>query len=245
LTNGTRPRTDPEKIEVIKVWDVPTRVFHWLLVTSFAGAWLARGSERWRDVHEMFGYTVALLIVFRVFWGFAGSYHARFSSFELSPRRVLSDLRGMFFGTLDRSVGHSPAGALAILGLMLMAAIVAGSGVVITGKLDDAWLGDLHVYAADAMLVFVAVHVSFVVWVSIRHRENLIRAMVTGRKIGRHRERIGRSRWVVGLLLFAGVIGYWAIDRVVALSSFYDAAAYSASLSANPGSSSGNANRSQ
>jgi cytochrome b len=245
LTNGTRPRTDPEKIESIKVWDVPTRVFHWLLVVSFAGAWLARGSETWRDVHEMFGYTVAMLIAFRVFWGFAGSYYARFSSFDLAPVRILSDLRGHFYGTVQRSVGHSPAGAAAILGLLSMAVIVVATGIIITGKLDDPWLGSIHVFVADAMLFFVAMHVSFVVWVSFRYRENLVRAMLTGRKIGRHRERIGRSRWAVGVVLFIGVIGYWSVDRFFALSSYYDGVAYQAVMAGSSVRSTGDTNRNQ
>lgn len=241
MTNGTRPRTDPEKIELIKVWDSPTRFFHWLLVASFAGAWLARGSESWRDVHEMFGYSVALLIVFRIFWGFAGSYYARFSSFDLAPGRVLADLRSHFYGTVQRSVGHSPAGAAAILGLIFMAAMVVATGILIEGRYGDEWLGMLHAFFGDAMLFFVAIHVSFVVWVSIRYRENLVRAMLTGRKTGRHRERIGRSRWGVALLLVFGVVGYWAVDRLVALSSYYDGVAYSAAT-AGGRSASANAN---
>lgn len=223
MSEPKRQRTDPEKIESIKVWDLPVRVFHWLLVVSVAGAWFSRGSETWRDVHTMFGYTVAFLVLFRVYWGFAGSYYARFASYDCRPLSVLGDLWSHFAGTILRTVGHSPAGAAAVLVLLALAATTVLCGILVSGtKLEGNVLGKVHALAAQGFVAFSLLHVASVVWVGIRRRENLVRAMITGRKIGRHRERIGRSRLRVAAILLLLVLGYWAVDRLFALSDAYD-----------------------
>jgi cytochrome b len=221
-TDPNRPRTDPEKIENIRVWDLPVRVFHWLLVASVAGAWFSRGSESLRDLHLMFGYTVAFLLMFRVYWGFAGSYHARFESYDCRPLSVLGDLWSHFFGTILRTAGHTPAAAAAVVLLLVLAATTVACGILVVGtKVEGEMLGQVHAVVANALVAFAGLHVASVFWVSLRRRENIVRSMFSGRKIGRHRERIGRARTRTALALLVLVLGYWGLDRLFAMSDAY------------------------
>src|SRR3972149_2177601 len=94
----------------ILVWDLPTRVFHWLLAASFLGAFATADSERYRDIHVVLGYTVLGLVVFRFIWGVTGTRYARFSSFPIGPRRVFAYLLSLFTRSPQKHVGHNPAG---------------------------------------------------------------------------------------------------------------------------------------
>lgn len=193
----------------IRVWDPLVRVFHWSLVAGFALAWAT--GEEFESLHEWAGYAVGALIALRVVWGFVGTRYARFSQFVPG----LATLRGYLGDTVKgreaRYIGHNPAGAVMILGLLAVL-----SGTALTGWLmadparqallptlpqivapafadDDGDEGDrarggedaleeVHEALATVMLVLVALHIGGVVLSSVRHRENLVRAMVTGDK---------------------------------------------------------------
>ena len=99
-----------------KVWDLPTRIFHWALAASFAGAYVLSESERLRNVHVALGYTVLGLLAFRLVWGFIGPRYARFSSFVHSPVAAFRYLRDEVRGCAPRYVGHNPAGSWAVFG---------------------------------------------------------------------------------------------------------------------------------
>jgi cytochrome b len=166
----------------IRVWDRFVRLFHWSLVVAFFTAWFATDSIGW--VHKGAGYVTVVLVGARVLWGLVGSPHARFVNFVPGPRTLLAYLQALVRGREPRHLGHNPAGAVMVLGLM--AAVL---GIGITGwlmTLDAFWGNDtvesLHTLLVDATLVAVAVHVAANVLGSLRHRENLIAAMVTGDK---------------------------------------------------------------
>lgn len=166
----------------VKVWDLLVRIFHWSLVASFATAWLA--VEEWNAVHEWAGYGALGLVSARLVWGLVGSRYARFANFVRSPGVVIRYLRNMLRGTETRYLGHNPAGAAMVL--LLMAGI-AGLGVTgwmmtLNAYWGVAWLGELHETIASAMLLLVALHVAGVLLASVRHGENLVAAMFTGRK---------------------------------------------------------------
>ena len=95
----------------ILVWDLPVRLFHWMLAISFAGAWITADSERWRDIHILLGYTAGVLVVLRLAWGLVGTRHARFASFVRGPRRVIAYLRSLVSGRPEHATGHNPAAA--------------------------------------------------------------------------------------------------------------------------------------
>jgi cytochrome b len=112
----------------IRVWDAPTRAFHWLLAASFAGAWLLSERERFRNLHIGFGYARVALIAWRIVWGFVGTGHARFSDFVSGPRTILDYVRGLLRGTPRHYVGHNPLGAVAILAILGLAIATAATG---------------------------------------------------------------------------------------------------------------------
>ncbi len=166
----------------VPVWDLPVRIFHWLLVGCFAGAWLSAESEHWRQVHVTLGYTMAGLVAFRVLWGLVGPRHARFASFVRGPAAATRYLRSLLGPQPEHHTGHNPAGALAIVALLLLIAVTAASGWATYSDLGGEWLEELHEAAANTLLVVVIVHLIGVVVGSVVHRENLVRAMLTGRK---------------------------------------------------------------
>lgn len=190
----------------ILVWDLPTRIGHWLLVASFALAWLTGESETFRLVHMAAGYVMAAVLAYRIFWGIAGSRYARFTSFLFSPRQALDYLAGLLRGEKSHWVGHNPAGSYAIYFLILLGFATAGSGWATYNELGGEWLEELHEGLSSAMLTVVGLHVAGVVASGWLHRENLVRSMLDGYKPGRSEEAIASSRmlWVVVLVGFAG-----------------------------------------
>jgi len=201
--------TDTPPVRKVLVWDAPVRVFHWLMVLSFAGAYLTAESERWRLVHVTLGYTMAGLVAFRVLWGFVGTRHARFASFVRGPAAVVRYLRGLVGGRSEQGAGHNPAGALAIVALLGMTLVVTATGWATYHDVGGGWLEELHEGAANAMLAIVGVHVAGVLLGSWLHRDNLIGAMVTGRKVARPEDAVGRAWRGVAVLMLAAVLGFW------------------------------------
>lgn len=197
----------------IPVWDAPVRVAHWLMVLCFAGAWLTAESERWRLLHTTLGYTFAGLVAARVAWGFVGTRHARFTAFVRAPQAAWAYLRGLAQGEAPHFTGHNPAGAWAIIGLLLLGAATTALGWATDaewrGPLGLDW-GEAHEAAASLMLGLVGLHVAGVLVGSLAHRENLVRAMFTGRKQGAPDEATPRARWSVAALLLTLVVGFWA-----------------------------------
>lgn len=190
----------------ILVWDLPTRIGHWLLVASFALAWLTGESETFRLVHVAAGYVMAAVLAFRIFWGIAGSRYARFASFLFTPRQALDYVTGLLRGENIHWVGHNPAGSYAIYILILLGFAAAGSGWATYNELGGEWLEELHEGLSSAMLAVVGLHVAGVVASGWLHRENLVRSMLNGYKLGRSEEAIPSSRalWAVVLVGFAG-----------------------------------------
>lgn len=165
----------------IHVWDRLVRVFHWSTVGLFAAAYLI---DRPRDLHETLGYTLAAILAVRVVWGFVGSRHARFSDFVPGPGSFLSYVLALLRGREGRYVGHNPAGGAMVVALMLTLA-----GICLTGWMmgldaywGEDWVEDIHETLVTLCLALVALHVSGVIYESVRHRENLVGAMITGKK---------------------------------------------------------------
>jgi cytochrome b len=194
----------------ILVWDLPTRLFHWLLAASFIGAFLTAESEYWRDIHVALGYTVVGLIGFRLLWGVIGSRYARFSSFAFGPSKVLAYLKSLLSASPRHYVGHNPAGSWVIYGLLVLGLVAGASGYATYNELGGEWLEELHEGAANAMLALVGVHVAGVLVSSLLHRENLVRSMINGYKQGEPGQGIRRAGWLVGIGLILGVVALWS-----------------------------------
>ena len=185
------------------------RVFHWLMVACFAGAWLTAESERFRLPHVTLGYTMAALVAFRIVWGLVGTRHARFSSFVRGPAAVARHVRAMLRGRPEQHAGHNPTGTLAILAMLGLTLAVTATGWAGFNDLGGEWLNEVHEAVAGVMLTVAGVHVGGVLFGSWLERENLVRAMVTGRKTGRPQDAI-RSAWrSVAVLMMAAVLAFW------------------------------------
>ncbi|WEN14504.1 cytochrome b/b6 domain-containing protein [Rhodanobacter sp. AS-Z3] len=165
----------------VKVWDPLVRLFHW----SLAGLFLANFfTEEGELVHRGFGYAILGLIAVRLVWGFIGTHHARFSNWVPGPDRLRHYLRDRLAGRSRRQLGHNPAAAVMILTLLGGVLLVAFTGWLQTTDrfFGDSWLEGLHEALAYGVLGLVVVHVLAAVGESLHYGENLIAAMVHGRK---------------------------------------------------------------
>ena len=185
--NPPRPETE------IRVWDPLVRLFHWSLVVAFAIAYFTQ--EREYELHRISGYIVLGLVGFRVIWGVVGPKHARFSDFLYPPSSTLRYLAGLPGGRSRRYLGHNPAGGMMVVAMLLSLAALTLSGIALdaaenrTGPLTGMRLflyagiiADLHEFFTDLMLLLIPLHLLGIYLSSRAHRENLVVAMVTGRK---------------------------------------------------------------
>ncbi|MFB2552770.1 cytochrome b/b6 domain-containing protein [Ensifer soli] len=166
----------------VRVWDPVVRLFHWTVVTGcLLNLFIL---EEGRSLHRFTGYVVAGALAVRIVWGFVGTRHARFSDFLPTPARVAGQVRAILSGTEPRSLGHTPLAAVMMLTLMALLAATALTGWM-TG-LDafwgEKWLEELHGLLANGIMVLALVHAAAALIESVRHRENLVWSMVTGRK---------------------------------------------------------------
>jgi len=193
----------------ILVWDVPTRVFHWMQVLSFGVAYLTAFSERLRNYHVALGYILLGLLVFRLLWGFIGTRYARFGSFLFNPKEIFSYLLTLLKGKPAHYLGHNPAGSVSVWLLLALGIFICITGVM--ALQDDAsdLVVDLHGLATNVMLGVILLHLIGVLISSILHRENLVRSMFTGSKTGESDEGIRTAYSWLGLLMVAAVVIFW------------------------------------
>ncbi|MGN6707040.1 MAG: cytochrome b/b6 domain-containing protein [Rhodanobacter sp.] len=165
----------------VRVWDPLVRLFHWSLAACVFGAFLVEDGD---TLHRVLGYIALGLVAFRILWGFVGTRHARFRDWVRGPRAVRTYLRERLTGTSRRRLGHNPAAA--VIMLVLLAGVVL---VGVTGWMQtlDAfwgaqWLEELHAVLAWGLLGLIGLHVLAALVESFHYRENLIAAMIHGRK---------------------------------------------------------------
>jgi cytochrome b len=163
----------------VKVWDLLVRAGHWTLVAGIVATWLVHG--KW---HEWLGYTVLAVVTLRVAWGFIGSRYARFAQFLLSPSATLGYGKQILARSEPRHLGHNPLG-----GWMIATLLVTITGICATGWLYTTerfwgvgWVENLHEGLTNVLFALVALHVGGVIFSSLRHGENLVAAMIHGRK---------------------------------------------------------------
>ncbi len=165
----------------VTVWDAGVRLFHWALVASVGGAWLLT-DPRW--LHRWIGYIVIGLIAFRLIWGLVGSRHARFTDFIPGPRRLVTYLVAMAKGREWRTLGHNPAGAAMIVALLTLLSGICATGVMMgmDRYFGQEWLEHWHKGLVNGLLALIALHLIGVLLASLRHKENLVAAMIHGQK---------------------------------------------------------------
>ncbi len=182
--------------DTVKVWDPLVRIFHWSLVFSFFLAYITE--DEWESLHVIAGYTVAMLVGFRIIWGLIGTRYARFSQFLKSPSEVLSYVKKMITFNVPHYIGHNPAAAAMIFSLIISLILATFTGMVLiaTGgdgpfagtflaSLDAHWMKEIHEFFVNFTMLLVVFHVAGVVFSSFLENENLVRSMITGRKKNR------------------------------------------------------------
>ena len=177
----------------IYVWDPFVRLFHWTLVVAFTIAYFTE--DDLLKLHVWAGYVVGALIVARLVWGFIGPSRARFSDFIYDPAITLHYVRDLVLFRAERHLGHSPGGGAMVVLLLLFLTATVVTGLVVYGGEHQAGplagmfsketgeaIEGVHNVLANLTLALVLAHIAAVLLASFAHRENLVRAMITGYK---------------------------------------------------------------
>jgi cytochrome b len=213
--------TSPDATRKVAIWDLPTRLFHWLLVGLMAFSWWT-AEEHYDDLHIWSGTAVLTLLIFRVLWGFFGSSTARFASFVKGPKAVFGYLQGTW-----RGIGHNPLGALSVIALLGLVSLQAGLGLfasdedgLVQGPLAkfigfDAQeaVAELHDELFDVLLALIALHVAAIVFYRLRGK-NLVKPMITGSgEVEPGIEPMRPGKWWAALMCLVIAIGItrWVI----------------------------------
>jgi cytochrome b len=210
-----------QDMKPVLIWDLPTRLFHLVLASSFLAAWLSSDSDEWLSVHAFAGYLMLGLICFRAAWGYAGGRYARFAAFAYGPATIAQYLRALRSRSAARYLGHNPAGSLAVYLMLAAGLVVAISGILAQGgeEQQGAATGalaiaagtvarEIHSVLAEVMLALVAGHLAGVAvdyWLT---RENLPLSMLTGLKEAPASTLPSRSYPLVAALMIAAITGF-------------------------------------
>jgi cytochrome b len=165
----------------IKVWDPLVRIGHWSLVAGIALAWITHEAGA---VHEWLGYFVLAVVAVRIVWGLIGTRYARFVQFIYSPLHTVAYGKQILTHREPRHIGHNPLGGWMIVALLVSIVLVGASGWLYTTDQfwGVKWVEEVHEALANMMLVLIGLHVGGVIFSSLRHGENLVVAMINGRK---------------------------------------------------------------
>jgi cytochrome b len=221
--------------KIIRVWDLPIRVFHWLLVLCIAGSLISANlGDNAVEWHAYFGYSVLTLLIFRIIWGFVGSTHARFTSFFPNREKVLNYLKG----NAPRVLGHNPIGALSVVALLFVLSVQVLTGLFVDDEI--AFQGPLAKYVPNGVVSFlseihegnqvviytlITIHIAAILYYRKFKGEDLIKPMISGDKeidpseeasylpsdLGRSSKdgALQRGLALVLLSLIAVVVGYF------------------------------------
>jgi len=218
-------------VSKILVWDLPLRLFHWLLVILVVVSWISVSiGGNAMQVHMLSGYAILALVLFRLLWGFLGSRHARFVSFLRSPAAAIAHLRALRGNDATRYPGHNPAGGWSVILMLLVLLVQAGTGLfanddiathgplakLVSKAVSDRITG-IHHLNVKILYVLIGLHLSAVAYYFFHKRENLVKAMFTGFKdagadSGDAAPEHGRN-WLAALLLAACAAGVYLLIK--------------------------------
>ena len=210
------------------VWDIPVRLYHWLLVVCLLGQWLTGDVlEDVMDVHFYIGYFILWLIIFRLFWGFIGTKYAKFNSFIAGPKAMLSYLRSLTSKQKIFTTGHNPLGGLMLPAVLILVGLQAISGLFTSDDIVTAgpyyegannatqklmqWL---HHNIFDVLIGLIVIHLLAIAWYRWALKHDLITPMLTGQKVVDVSKAITHSKLVRAFILAIGVgiFVYWLVE---------------------------------
>lgn len=226
MTSTAHPRRTDEAAKQ-RVWDLPTRLFHWTLVALVGLSWWSAENDQ-QDLHLYLGYGVLTLLLFRIGWGFFGSSTARFSAFVRGPAAIVRYVRDRFHWP---SAGHAPLGALSVLALLAMLFVMVGTGLfaadedglfsgplayLVNSSLADT-LTELHEELFDVLLVLIGLHVAAILLYRLALGRNLLGPMITGKAgLAAGVEPMRPGKWWIALICLVAAIAItrWIIGGV-------------------------------
>ena len=210
------------------VWDIPVRLFHWLLVACLFGQWLtAEVLEDTMQIHFYIGYFTLGLIIFRLVWGFIGTKYAKFNSFISGPKAIFRYLRSLKAKQKSFTIGHNPLGGLILPAVLLLVGLQAVSGlftsddIISAGPYFDSadstlqkWMQWLHHNIFDVLIGIVVIHLLAIAWYRIAFKHNLITPMLSGHKAVEASKGIAHSKLVRALFIaiVVAVFVYWLVE---------------------------------
>lgn len=201
----------------LPLWDLPTRFFHWLIVCCLALSWWSAETESF-EIHEWSGYTILVLVVSRIIWGFVGSRHSRFADFLVGPAGVRAYLQGQGAA----SVGHNPLGGWSVLLLLslLLAQVISGlfnsDEILFSGPLYywassgvRSTMSVVHDAAFNGLLALVCLHIAAVLYHQFKLKKELVQAMVRGSAEGREGTAEPRPWWLAVVIVAVVTLALW------------------------------------
>lgn len=216
----------------IRVWDLPTRVFHWSIVVLFIFSWVsAKIGGTTMQYHLWSGYAMLSLVIFRVLWGVAGSETTRFAHFVRGPRTVMAHARAFLkSGYQSVALGHNALGGWSVLAMLFALALQTTTGLFanddittegplyhLVSKATSDLISEIHSSAFYVLLALVVMHISAIVFYRVVHHENLLTPMLTGDKVvGQGTPALRQaSVWLALVLaLAAGGAVYWIVTKL-------------------------------
>jgi cytochrome b len=185
-------------VKSIRVWDLPVRLFHWLLVLSIIGLFVTQElGGNWMEWHKRLGFFVLGLVLFRLMWGVVGNQHARFLSFVRGPSAVLAYMRNIKNPSAKRYLGHNPMGALSVIAFLVVITFQAATGlfadddIMMSGPYANAvskeisdLLTKIHKLNSNVIIGLVVLHLAAIGFYFFIKRDNLVKPMITGEKSG-------------------------------------------------------------
>ncbi len=209
----------------IRIWDIPTRLFHWFLVLAIAGLWYT-GTEGDMDRHLPLAYFTLALLLFRLIWGFVGGFYSRFSAFQLSPMNAIRYIRS---GLKSDYPGHNPLGSWSVMALLLCVAVqlttglFANDSILTEGPLAHYVSSDLsdqmtswHALNFNILLGLIVLHIAAVLFYTVIKRDDILPAMITGkRSVSENMNEPARKNpaySIVAIAVAAGIV--WVITQL-------------------------------
>lgn len=204
----------------VRIWDLPTRLFHWLFAVSCSAAWVSGDDPRYTDLHLFAGYVALGLVFFRLLWGFTGGKYSRFAQFVRGPSSVRHHLSHLLMDGRQHQPGHNPAGGWAIVTMLGLVLVLAATGLVVLGGEEGfgpmsglfvirqgVAVHEWHEALAWVLLAVVVLHLTGVAVESLLQRQNLPLSMITGLKVASNNDAEKCNATATGgvLLLTLGV----------------------------------------